>query len=186
MKLKSTTTNGFNLRIINSLMHSAFLGGGGYASPALTVNWICRRASPTSIWGSPPPGSYPGRRNNPGLWKTGKIYWSQFGWLKHCANPYFIRQTERTVREPTLLFEKRGSCGLPCSHHSYHGLSCNHDTSHCCPLILDISFIQSFTNFKLTRTPVLSASEPEVTDIINNPSLPGTPLRTLGRKSDGS
>ena len=56
MKLKSTTTNGFNLRIINSLMHNAFLGGGGYASPALTVNWICRRASPTSIWGSPPPG----------------------------------------------------------------------------------------------------------------------------------
>ena len=39
MKLKSTTTNGFNLRIINSLMHNAFLGGGGgYASPALTVN----------------------------------------------------------------------------------------------------------------------------------------------------
>lgn len=38
-------------------MHSWGGGGvGGYASPALTVNWICRRASPTSIWGSPPPG----------------------------------------------------------------------------------------------------------------------------------
>ena len=182
MKLKSTTTNGFNLRIINSLMHNAFLGGGGvrFTCPD------CKLNMPTSIpdehMGISPPGSYRGRRNNPGLWKTGKIYWSQFGWLRHCAHPYFIRQTERTVREPTLLFEKRRSCGLPCSHHSYHGLGCNHDTSHCCPLILDISFIQSFTNFKLTRTPVLSASEPEVTDIINNPSLPGTPLRTLGRK----
>ena len=40
-------------------MHS-WGGGGGYASPALTVNWICRRASPTSIpdehMGVSPPG----------------------------------------------------------------------------------------------------------------------------------
>ena len=98
MKLKSTTTNGFNLRIINSLMHNAF------TCPD------CKLNMPTSIpdehMGVSPPGFYRGRRNNPGLWKTGKIYWSQFGWLRHCAHPYFIRQTERTVREPTLLFER--------------------------------------------------------------------------------
>jgi len=36
--------------------------------------------------------------------------------------------------------------------------------------------------FILTRTPVFSASEPDVTEIIKSPSLPGMPLRTLGRE----